>query len=598
MTRTVLLALSLAIVLLFSAAVPAPAEGMDVLVMVDTSESMFPYFDNLVQYLVRDLLEERLRPGDSFHLLSFAGEPEIELGVDIDDNLSVEKIIGRILLLQPLGKYTDLVSAIQYLYTYVKVLPQKNPKTILLLTDGIHDPPPGSPYYGWSPERVKEELLASAREIRREGWSVHILQVPSALTSAGAIPAPGAVDLQATLGGEPAGRATPGAAAGSAAVAGTAAAGPAGPAGPTASAPSSPPGDVSAPGRADAGSPQRQAPAFLDDLARTLGTEVVPYNDSERETITSRTTGLPLLKFPGGLGKVGRLFSAPFRVQNFLDQPIILKLVGVRTVAAGGRKVDLLARPVTVTVPAKGEAVIHAPVRLPSGLADGENSLDVELVFSDDTDRVAPRHGTLRFSYSQGILAGRFLLMGLLYAALAAVVVYCLIRLVLAVRMRVESRPAAPFRRALAAAPEGRSILMSVFFREMKMVDKAVQLLRPGSPRSVGGTGSAFAVRSIPLPKRIADLAVEGEILVLRPRRPQCLPGTEGPIVDCLERPIEVVNLKGQHLRLLFQEYVSPLDEINRIMLSIRRPTLPPPPPPARAPVSGRARPAAGAGLG
>ena len=39
--------------------------GIDVIVMVDTSESMFPVFDDVVNYLIRDLLENRLHTGDS-----------------------------------------------------------------------------------------------------------------------------------------------------------------------------------------------------------------------------------------------------------------------------------------------------------------------------------------------------------------------------------------------------------------------------------------------------------------------------------------------------------------------------------------------------
>ena len=552
MRRFALLALLVGMVLLAAGPLRASADGMDVLVMVDTSESMFPYFDNLVQYLIRDLLEERLRPGDSFHLLSFASEPEIELGVDIDDNLSVEKIIGRILLLQPLGKYTDLVSAIQYLFTYVKVLPQKNQKTILLLTDGIHDPPPGSPYYGWSPDQVREELLASAREIQREGWSVHILQVPGDLAGAASL----AGAIQSAVGG------TGGAAAG---------------------------GQPGAGGAANAAAADSRY--LLDELAGALDTKVVPYDDSERETVTSRTIGLPLLRFPEDLGRVGRLFTTPFTVQSFQDEPIILRLEGVRTEAAGGRKVDLLAGPVSVTVPANGEATFRAPIRLPSGLPEGEVSLPVELVFSDSSARISPRHGELHFTYSQGLLAGRFLLVGLLSVLLAAALVYILVRLVLAVRMRIETRPAAPFRRALAAEtssqPEERAILMSVFYRGMKLADKAVQSLRPGSPRSVGGPGSAFPVRSVPLPRRIADLAFEDGRLILRPRRGDCFPGGATVLEGCLDRPIEVVNPKGQQLRLLFQGYVSPLQEINRLMLSIRRPDF-------QAPPAARTHPAAG----
>ena len=66
----------LIIVVLLTIALTGWSEGIDVVVMVDTSESMFTVFDDVVNYLLRDLLENRLHTGDSFHLLmSRAGSP-------------------------------------------------------------------------------------------------------------------------------------------------------------------------------------------------------------------------------------------------------------------------------------------------------------------------------------------------------------------------------------------------------------------------------------------------------------------------------------------------------------------------------------------
>ena len=62
-----------AFALLAGATAPLAAANIDLVVMVDTSESMFPYFDDLMNYLVQDLLTARLHRGDTFHLLSFSG---------------------------------------------------------------------------------------------------------------------------------------------------------------------------------------------------------------------------------------------------------------------------------------------------------------------------------------------------------------------------------------------------------------------------------------------------------------------------------------------------------------------------------------------
>ena len=137
--------LAVALIALFLAAMPACAENIDLVVVVDTSSSMFPYFDDLMNYLVHDLLASRLHRGDTFHLLSFDSSPEVEIALEINSAEAADRAFGRILLLHPLGRYTDLIGALQFLDKYVKELPETNPKQIILITDGVHDPPPGSP---------------------------------------------------------------------------------------------------------------------------------------------------------------------------------------------------------------------------------------------------------------------------------------------------------------------------------------------------------------------------------------------------------------------------------------------------------------------
>jgi hypothetical protein len=93
-----------AVLLLAAAALPLAAADMDLVVMVDTSSSMFPYFDELMNYLVQDLLTAKLHAGDTFHLLSFASAPEEEMSLDMGSEEAAKKAFGRLLLLRPLGR--------------------------------------------------------------------------------------------------------------------------------------------------------------------------------------------------------------------------------------------------------------------------------------------------------------------------------------------------------------------------------------------------------------------------------------------------------------------------------------------------------------
>ena len=186
------LLVTVAVILLFLAVMPAAAENIDLVVMVDTSASMFPYFDDLMNYLVHDLLATRLHRGDTFHLLSFDSTPEVEIALEINSAEAADRAFGRILLLHPLGRYTDLVAALQFLYKYVKELPETNPKQIILITDGVNDPPPGSATKLMSDEAVKKAVNDVAEAMKKEGWKVNILKVPPE-------PAPGEEGLKSYL---------------------------------------------------------------------------------------------------------------------------------------------------------------------------------------------------------------------------------------------------------------------------------------------------------------------------------------------------------------------------------------------------------------
>ena len=155
----------------FLAVMPAAAENIDLVVMVDTSASMFPYFDDLMNYLVHDLLATRLHRGDTFHLLSFDSTPEVEIALEINSAEAADRAFGRILLLHPLGRYTDLVGRLQFLYKYAKELPETNPKQIILITDGVNDPPPGSPNK-LSDAAARQAVNDVAAAMKKEGLDV------------------------------------------------------------------------------------------------------------------------------------------------------------------------------------------------------------------------------------------------------------------------------------------------------------------------------------------------------------------------------------------------------------------------------------------
>ena len=64
--------LTFIIMLLLLTSVTLSAEPVDVIILLDVSESVFPIFEDILDYLIRDILQSHLQFGDYFHLLTFA----------------------------------------------------------------------------------------------------------------------------------------------------------------------------------------------------------------------------------------------------------------------------------------------------------------------------------------------------------------------------------------------------------------------------------------------------------------------------------------------------------------------------------------------
>jgi len=544
----------LAVLVLLCLALPLAAENMDLVVMVDTSESMFPFFDDLMNSLIQDLLTAKLHRGDSFHLLSFSSAPEVEIALEVNTPEAAERAFGRLLLLHPLGRYTDLVAALRFLHTYVRELPDTNPKRILLLTDGVHDPPPGSPNAG-KPEAVKAALTEAAEAIRAAGWAVSIMKVPPQ-------PAKGETGLK----------------------------------------------------------------SYLDDIAGVLGVPVSAYRSGSGTALTGMALGFPSLAFPAHLGKVGNRFVVPFKVRNNdAANPILVSLVSIQSEGS-----QLLEKRVQLAVPPNTEAVLEAHVRLPISFPKGEHQRTVQLVFEDDV-RISPTTGTLSFTYTGkgGLPIPRLTFLYILYIILAAAVIFLLVRLFLFMRQKLHEAPITGYSGAAggkaaagragargpaaaavtAAHARGRKLVPLMEAEAKRRVRPTVTSLRKalprpqgqqstalppqiemrvgqqnshigfrnvhriasGASRRIGGRFSPYLVFLVPVPSGIAQITNDNGTYVFTPLRPELFPQLSGPVVGCLDQEIPFTTPKGRELALSFRTWVSPLEEINRLMRSVSR---------------------------
>jgi uncharacterized membrane protein len=543
----------LAFLLLFSGALYAQTANLDVVVMVDVSESMFPIFDDLVTYLLDDLVWQRLHPGDSFHLLSFASTAEVEISEPITAASNLTAIIERILLLKPLGHYTDLIAALEFLYAYVDSLPGTNDKLVLLLTDGIQDPPPGS-VDRLSPRQSLLKVLDTTEKIKRKGWDVHILVMPrpgaapqGAIGEAGAQePVPGGVQPQQGVAG------APGAQEGAAA-----------PAGAQAQAQE---GAAAAEG---GGSERYSGPVdLLEPIEDSLNAGIVTYEQVEKQDIASRLTGFPTIQFPGFLGRVSRRFKAPFAIVNSSSSVDSFKLVGITTDGS-----SILGRPLLVVVPPEQVVSFDVPIVLPRSVPGGRQELPIRLEFEGEDLRIAPLEGTLSFDlfvFTLPRIPADYLRYGL--PALLAVAV--IVVLVLVIRRRLRDAAFARFFEGVSQRRAGRGavrpLILKVEGQNPNIGSRNIHAVPRRSSASVGGDGSTFLIYYLPVPRRIADIRNDGEHYVLIPRKLEHFVELDTPLQDCLGKEIRVLSTRGQTISLRFLEYVSPLEQINELMRSIR----------------------------
>ncbi len=165
--------------LAFSCLCLASAEDRaDVVVLLDSSESMFPYFEPVVEYIVTKVARDYLRQGDTFHLITFSDDANLEMVQTINKEEDVRSVISRLYLVYPFGKNTDLLSAVDYLKQYVQVLPKKETRLIVIITDGVHSPAASSPFIGYDDARAMQALTSNATDIGKLGWKVSIIRIP------------------------------------------------------------------------------------------------------------------------------------------------------------------------------------------------------------------------------------------------------------------------------------------------------------------------------------------------------------------------------------------------------------------------------------
>jgi len=125
----------LLILSIFAAHSLAAQEAKDVVLVVDTSASMFSYYNEVSTFLTGPFLAENLGLGDTLHIISYASRPRFEIARRVSGQGDIETVSGRIWLLYPLEANSDPGGALNYAEQYARSLPGGRGKKVFVVSD-------------------------------------------------------------------------------------------------------------------------------------------------------------------------------------------------------------------------------------------------------------------------------------------------------------------------------------------------------------------------------------------------------------------------------------------------------------------------------
>ena len=150
----------------------------DVIVLMDTSGTVLPYYEAINKRVLQSIISKFIRIGDSFHLISFNAVPRYEMSQKINTEADLSRVVSRFMLLYQLGQSADFLSGINFAGQYMTTLPSEQEKILIVISDGIFNPPASSPYRNYTGEQVKTELAKISGSIRAHGWKVYYVKLP------------------------------------------------------------------------------------------------------------------------------------------------------------------------------------------------------------------------------------------------------------------------------------------------------------------------------------------------------------------------------------------------------------------------------------
>ncbi len=123
------------------------AGDLDMVLLLDKSLSMAPYFGEAKAYIASKVIEPILVPGDRLVIETVYGRIDRLLSTQIESEADKARAIGALRSVRADGRFTDLGAALDAAKKDLEELGRpERPKYVLLVTDERQEAPKGSPY--------------------------------------------------------------------------------------------------------------------------------------------------------------------------------------------------------------------------------------------------------------------------------------------------------------------------------------------------------------------------------------------------------------------------------------------------------------------
>ncbi|UTC74618.1 VWA domain-containing protein [Treponema sp. OMZ 792] len=371
----------------------------EIVILMDTSGTILPYYEDINNRVLTEINDKFVRKGDTVHVLSFNADARYEMSQKINSEKDMSRVVSRFLLLYQLGKSSDFLTGLQYARQYGSNLPDKKEKILIIISDGIFNPPASSPYKNYTDDQIKNEIGLLAGSIRKKGWKVYYVKLPYPADAVirgldgeefynsgsgyagGSSGGSGAQGTGSSAGGSSSSGTSGSSSGGGGYAGGSSGSGSYGGSG------------TSQGGSGDAGTGQGSLTDVSKDFKEASGAagSELSKDKNDKFTITENAENLPFIHFPdGGLEAQGNKLDFSFEVTNNSDEDVELHLTHI--VIDNGANISKIPVDSQNTKVKSGEkdVVIRVSALLPPEYKEGNYNLIMRLEFADGK-RVLPQ---------------------------------------------------------------------------------------------------------------------------------------------------------------------------------------------------------------